>query len=321
MAVTNILLDTDIGCDCDDAGALAVLHAFEKQGAVHILGMTHATSTPGGVACMDTINRYFGRGDIPLGRLTDEDLLNDSGYDVYGSAVAQAFSYDRNLSTIPCATDTLRQMLASQSHSNVKLVAIGPLRNIARLLMSQPDQHSPLNGVELVRKTVQELVIMGGSFLPPDHHLYNSKEYNIACDIPSAQTVVRLCPVPIVFSGSEIGHQLITGHQLFVSNEIHNPIWYSYYVHTLYGFRMEGHCAAHPTDFARPSWDQSCVLYAAQGLNPHFTISCNGVVDIDDNGATWFRADPAGQHRYLSSLPDPEKTRTLIDNLMVSTAI
>ena len=36
-----ILLDTDIGCDCDDAGAMAVLHALADMGETEILAVTH----------------------------------------------------------------------------------------------------------------------------------------------------------------------------------------------------------------------------------------------------------------------------------------
>ncbi len=33
----HVILDTDIGSDCDDAGALAVLHALADRGEVEIL--------------------------------------------------------------------------------------------------------------------------------------------------------------------------------------------------------------------------------------------------------------------------------------------
>jgi inosine-uridine nucleoside N-ribohydrolase len=40
----KIILDTDIGPDCDDAGAIAVLHTLATQGAAEILGIAHCTS-------------------------------------------------------------------------------------------------------------------------------------------------------------------------------------------------------------------------------------------------------------------------------------
>ena len=44
----NIILDTDIGPDCDDAAALAMLNLYADQGLCRILGITHCTSNPYG---------------------------------------------------------------------------------------------------------------------------------------------------------------------------------------------------------------------------------------------------------------------------------
>lgn len=326
MEFVNVIFDTDLGSDCDDAGALAVLHALERRGEARILAATHCTSTPGGAACVDTINRYYGRGDIPMGRLTETDLSADPSFDVYGSIVAETFLYNKDIKDIPCATETLRRVLAEQPAHSVTLAAVGPLRNIARLLTSDPDEHSPLNGVELVRQTVKELVVMGGAFMPLGSPLYNPQEFNIACDIPGAQTVVRLCPVPIVFSGSEIGHQLITGQRLYELQDPQNPVWYSYFLHRQYCLRAEARDLGHPeevapvTMFTRPSWDQSAVLYAVRGAGDDFDLSPRGVVEIDDNGTTHFREDPNGLHRFIRSLPQQDITLATIDELMLPVA-
>ena len=46
------------------------------------------------------------------------------------------------------------------------MLAVGPLRNIANLLQSQPDEISPLDGVALAAKKVKRLDIMGGMYPP-----------------------------------------------------------------------------------------------------------------------------------------------------------
>jgi hypothetical protein len=77
-SVPSVLVDTDIGPDCDDAGALAVLHALADRGGVEILGVMYALSNPYGAPCVDAINTYYGRADIPVGTLKDDDLLKNT---------------------------------------------------------------------------------------------------------------------------------------------------------------------------------------------------------------------------------------------------
>ena len=59
MSIRKIILDTDMGPDCDDAGALAVLHALADRGKASILGVMYCTSIPTGPACIDAINRFY----------------------------------------------------------------------------------------------------------------------------------------------------------------------------------------------------------------------------------------------------------------------
>ena len=65
----KIILDTDMGPDCDDAGALALLHKLEKLGEAEILAVMHCTSSIWGPGCIDAINTYYKRPDIPIGTL------------------------------------------------------------------------------------------------------------------------------------------------------------------------------------------------------------------------------------------------------------
>lgn len=317
MAFVNLILDTDLGSDCDDVGALAVLHALEKRGEVRILCATHCSPAPGGAACLEVINRYYGRGDIPVGRRTDADQPADPIYDVYGSAVAEAFFYDKDINQMAEAVDLLRQTLAAQPDGSVTLAAIGSLYNIARLLTSPPDGRSPLGGAELVERKVKELVIMGGCFADPDSDYYVRPEFNIKCDIPAARRVAELCPVPTVFSGYEIGQQLITGSRLYELQDPGNPVWYAYYLHRQFSLRTEGWENAPVTSFGRPSWDQSTVLYAVRGAGEDFVLSPRGRVEIDAEGVTRFTPDPRGLHRFIRSLPRAEVTRMTVDGLML----
>ena len=44
MEKRRIILDTDIGPDCDDCGALAILDRACADGKIDLLGVTHCTS-------------------------------------------------------------------------------------------------------------------------------------------------------------------------------------------------------------------------------------------------------------------------------------
>lgn len=66
-APVKVIFDTDMDSDCDDAGALAVLHALADAGEAEILATVcsarHAWSPP----AVEAVNRYYGRGELPIG--------------------------------------------------------------------------------------------------------------------------------------------------------------------------------------------------------------------------------------------------------------
>jgi hypothetical protein len=60
-----VILDTDIDGDSDDVAAVAILHALADEGKVGILAMGVVSRHPYSPACLDAINTFYGRGDIP----------------------------------------------------------------------------------------------------------------------------------------------------------------------------------------------------------------------------------------------------------------
>ncbi len=63
-APTKIIYETDMTCDVDDVGALAVLHALANAGDVELLTVGFNETCPNGAVA---INAWYGRGDIPIG--------------------------------------------------------------------------------------------------------------------------------------------------------------------------------------------------------------------------------------------------------------
>ena len=66
-AQVKVIFDTDMDTDCDDAGALAILHALADRGEAEILGTVVSSRYAWSAPCVEAINRYHGRGDLPIG--------------------------------------------------------------------------------------------------------------------------------------------------------------------------------------------------------------------------------------------------------------
>src|SRR5690606_40413776 len=64
---TQLILDTDMGNDCDDALALGMILALEARGACKLLGVTLTNPEKLAGAHVTAINTFYGRPDIPVG--------------------------------------------------------------------------------------------------------------------------------------------------------------------------------------------------------------------------------------------------------------
>ena len=275
--VPNVIFDSDCGPDWDDAGALAMLHTYEQQGKVKILAMMCSTSCEYGAPWLDAVNTYFGRPDIPLGTLKSKTgLFENQTY--FTKPIVHNWendTYSGNL--VPDAVKVYRKTLAAAADNSVTIIVTGMLTNISDLLNSAPDEYSNLSGIELVKKKVKLLSVMGGSGK-------GETEWNVQQDIRSAQNVVDNCPAPIVFAGYEIGDPIITGDSATLGKmEADNPIRYTY--------TQQG---------SRNSWDLAAVLYAVEGLGKNgaywdilrcdLKFSDDGASLITQNNTTGARA-------------------------------
>ncbi len=239
----KIIIDTDLGGDCDDVGALAVACNLAKRGDAELLAVTYCIGNPwGGYFTRHELD-YFGFGKVPLGVLKDESFMTDPGYSRYSRPICESWKIPTP--DFDDAVKVLRRALSE--NSDVTLIAIGPLRNIANLLDSKPDEISPLTGVELVKKSVRGFVTMLGSFRP------DFTEWNVEMDIPSARKTVEKMPVPIIFSPFELGNHIKTGNLLKSLPETH-PVREAYRFYTNGGF-------------LRPSWDLITVYFAITDSN------------------------------------------------------
>lgn len=302
----NFILDTDIGCDCDDAGALYILNVFCDKGYANLKAVTHTTSQKHGIACVSAINRFFGRNDIPLGVLKESGFFDTPEFDTYGKKSAEKFPEGIICSDdAEDAIDTLRRTLAEADDNSLSLCFVGQLRNAANLLRSQPDCHSPLNGVDLVAAKVNEITVMGGDFrdsiISKTEFCEEDAEYNIKCDIESSKYFCDNCPVRVVFCGFELGCDIITGKKMLETFGNENPARFMYFAH----------------GGERESWDLLAVLYAVFGAEDYFELSKAGKITVTDIGVTAFKACDGGKHFYLKHKLQANEMIDILENLLL----
>lgn len=292
-----ILFDTDIGPDVDDAGAVAVLHALADRGEARIVGMFCCTSSEWGAPCLDALNTYYGRPDIPIGTLKQPGFLVESKYN---EGVARRFPHDlARGSDAPDATALYRRLLSSAGDRELVVCSVGPLPNLRRLLDSPADSTSALTGTELVRRKVRQLVVMGGRF--PE-----GREFNFFADPGATARVVNDWPTPILFSGFEIGRRIFTGRRLHTEAPESSPVRAAY-------------ALFHGPDKDRESWDQTAVLAAVPGPAAHWTTVSVGSVSVDPaTGNNRWLAEPDRDHTYLVERDPPEGVKKAVEDLMVA---
>ena len=261
------ILDTDIGGDCDDCIAMAMLAKYHKAGKIDLLGVTHCTSNLSGAYTAAAILDWYGAADVPVGQTLRKGFLAEAVHEKYSTPVMARFLWLKSEAygerKFEDAVPMLRRLLAAER--DVTLVFIGPLNDMHELLISSPDGYSPLCGRELVKQSVREVVVMGGNFRDRE-----VGEYNIQCDLPASKYTAENCPVPVTYCGWEAGANVFTGRNLGKAG-INHPVRLAYYY-----FWGEN-------QYARESWDPVTVYYALHPEDPDWIVSDECAVRFENN--------------------------------------
>jgi purine nucleosidase len=297
QAPVSVILDTDMDSDVDDVGALAMLHAYERQGKARILGIIVTSDETYSAPCTDAINTYFGRNNIPVG-VSQRDSLKS--FSKYTRQIAEEFP--NRFSTNSSAEDgtvVYRRLLAGEPDASVVIVTIGHLTSLSRLLESGPDSVSPFSGLELVNKKVKRWSCMGGQFP-------SGKEANFYRPDP-ASTVNCLAKwtLPVIFAGWEVGNVIVTGGAGFkAGSDPAGPVYRAYELYN--GFK------------GRASWDQIALLEAIEGADRYFLVKKDGYCSVSADGSNDWKIPSDKNHGYLTVKAPVEEIRLRIDSLMQS---
>ena len=292
----KIIFDTDIGNDCDDAMALALVHALQNRGACELLAVTLTNPDPLAGRLVDAVNTFYGRPDIPIGvNFGAPVAVKHSRFLKAAENYPHDFAPERAMS----AVELLRKVLAGSADGSVVLVQVGFFTNLAALLDSRADAFSPLSGQELVRRKVRELSVMAGSFYPMRGSNYYL-EFNVQHAIPAARKVAAEWPTPVVWSGAEVGDAIrfpaIAVNRDFAYRNPH-PIHETYQLYRA-------------TPHERPCFDLTSVLQAVWPDRKYFELSVPGRVEILADSFTRFipaKEKESGRDRYL--VVDAEQAR------------
>ena len=275
----NIIFDTDVDQDCDDIGALFILHAAVERGEANLLATMGCTSSGAIAPALDAINTWFGRPGIPVGTLKDKGFLAHHGF---GEEISRRFPHQfPSGADYPDAVTLYRQVMAKQPDGSVVVLAVGPLRNLANLLKSGPDAASPLDGRALVAKKVKGLEIMGGTY-PPNANAKEA-EWNFKQDTAAASLVCATWPTPILFNGE--GGSTCSGRRVTYEMPEHNPLTMAYRHYPGVGFAGD-----------RLSWDSISALVAVRGIAPWYQVVGGGtnVTDPVTGINTWQAGEGRG---------------------------
>lgn len=306
----KVIFDTDMASDVDDVGALALLHALADLGEAEILAVGISSRNEHVGPCLDAINTWYGRPDIPIGYQrgiqvgypADTGELTESKY---AEAVAKMFPHRlRRSSDAPDAALLYRKVLAAQPDGSVVIVSVGFLTNLRSLLNTPPDAISDWSGEELVRRKVRLWVCMGGKF-PDGRFKDGGGEYNLRIDTRASLRALNDWPTPVVLSGFEIGARIFTGKGLRAAREP-NPVRAAY----LHFNGLEN----------RESWDQTAVLYAVRGAAAYWTESDPGLclmhASLRSSYNEWIPT-PRKSHRYLIEKMAASEVARVIEDLML----
>ncbi len=115
-AARPVIIDTDMGNDIDDALALAMLHALASRGECELIGVTLTNSHSAAVPYIRMVNRFYGRGDLPVGAAIKS--LKDGAGDGYMAETLRAMGSVSAEAAEP-APALLRRLLSSAKRESV----------------------------------------------------------------------------------------------------------------------------------------------------------------------------------------------------------
>jgi len=275
----QLIMGSDWWTDCDDAVAMRILARAHKLGLVEILGIGINACMAQSVVSLDAFMRHEGLPDLAIG--IDREAVDYGGKPPYQARLAAMPSKYTSNDDCEDAVRLYRRILTTATEK-IDIAEIGFLQVLANLLMSPPDDVSPLSGAALVAQKVDRLWAMAGKW----NDLENGVENNFARTPRAKAAAHYVCkhwPTAITFLGWEAANEVITGGELAEGDVLHQVL----------------------CDFGSPkgraSWDPMLVLLACihdEGKAGYRTVQGTASVH-PETGVNGFQTDANGLHRFV----------------------
>ena len=290
----NIIHGTDWWTDCDDIVALRLLCRAHKAGIINLM-----------CVCANAVMEYSASSIDAF--ITSEGLSIPVGLDKSACSSDDKCLYQKVLSQYPHTIQSndeceqayrlYRKMLASLN-GKADITEVGFPQVIHQLLISPPDDISPLSGMELVKSKVNKIWMMAGKWDEP-----NGREYNL-CHTPASRMagsyICDNCPVPITFLGFEVGNSVITGANLPDGDIL------------AHGMKAYG-CQK-----GRYSWDPMLTLMAIIGDEERAGYKkITGTATVNpESGENNFSKASCGRHSYVVKMKPDSYYENMINDLI-----
>jgi hypothetical protein len=170
----RLIVDTDMGFDVDDVGAVCLANSLMMNGLVDVIAMVHDTGCKLGIGGVSAMNHFYGHDNITLGAWKgkygsncDKHYEGTSGQNQYLSTIinnAKDAGPVKNYDQVMLGTDAYRKALAGSPNSSVNIASIGMPTNLRDLLNTTADKYSSMSGYDLVQAKVNKIVFMDGGY-------------------------------------------------------------------------------------------------------------------------------------------------------------
>ena len=284
-APLQVIFETDMGNDVDDALALDMLYKYMDEGKIKLLAVSSNKNSIYSPLYLSLMNSWYGYPNIPVGTVanganSEGDAIN------YAEVACKSFKTPDTAGKWKGSVALYRQLLSALPDHSVTIVTVGFSTNLAQLLASAPDQYSPLHGKALVARKVTLLSMMAGSFDGK-----KMAEYNVKKDVPAAEKVFREWPGTMVASPFELGAAI-----KYPATSIQNDFKWTTQHPVVVAYE-----SYQKMPYDRPTWDLTSVLYAVEGQGSYFSVSEPGTITVDKEGHTFFTPSANGKHFYLTA--------------------
>lgn len=316
----KLILDTDIDTDCDDTGALAVLHRLADLREVEILGVICSVPKRACALCVSAINEAYGRAEVPVGLARVDAWATAPRFEIYRQMLATLATENKRLYNEVIGADwerehpereyqsamhLYRRILARADDGSVTICAVGTLTALQQLLDSPGDGASSLSGRQLIETKVDRLVTMALGTYPKGEDGFNWRMDRIG-----AAAVVNGWPGPVTVS--ELGGDVLVGPAFVEAAPVSHPVRRAFEI-WLQNWGQPGG--------RRSSWDQIAVLRAVRDCGEIFTeqVGLGLQFDAESGEHEWSSSPGALDNRsWLASRVSSDQLARIVEDLMIA---